>query len=250
MLIISCRKKCKSFCIYVLFSGHWPQCGYVGSNWGIVRDGRLTLKMHSTDFANNNNNRSISHQSVLYLQLLSPNVLRRLQPKTGRSALSTKREIHAWRSLQGVIRSNHLQYASMNDVHMVPYHTTTDQTDRRQIKVLDVASHYNWTNLSDVNLILVHVKFGSFYIGNMTNLRKIQQLNYEYLAVCGKTKTNLGLAAGPDLTDPAGGWREPDLQPQTAGETTENRAFSFCVHAGSRSPSSTSSTAWCGSARC
>lgn len=27
----------------------------------------------------------------------------------------------------------------MNDVHVVPYHTTTEQTDRRQIKVPDVA---------------------------------------------------------------------------------------------------------------
>lgn len=63
-------------------------------------------------------------------------------------------------------------------------------------------------------------------------------------------KTNLGLAAGPFLTDPAGGWREPDLQLQTAGGTTKNKAFSFCVHAGSRPPSSTSSTAWCGPARC
>lgn len=56
-------------------------------------------------------------------------------------------------------------------------------------------------------------------------------------------KTNLGLDAGPCLTDLAGGWREPDLQLQTAGGTTENKAFSFCVHAGSHQPSSTSSTA-------
>lgn len=72
--------------------------------------------------------------------------------------------------------------------------------------------------------------------------------HWEYFAVCGKT--NLGLAAGPYLTDPAGGWREPDLQQQTAGGTTENKAFSFCVHTGSHPSSSTSSTAWRGTARC
>lgn len=71
---------------YFLDAGHsvvmWELMGE------IVRDGRLTLKMHSTDFAYNN--KSISYQSIY-----SHYQLWKLQPKTGGSALSTKREIHA-----------------------------------------------------------------------------------------------------------------------------------------------------------